>query len=58
MTERRNKRDWRTPILLTLTVHLMAFTLFINHRTVVGALAEENLEYVIRIERNIAARRN
>ena len=25
-------RDWRTPILLTLTVHLMAFTLFINHR--------------------------
>src|SRR5690606_22286114 len=26
------KRDWRTPLLLTLTVHLMAFTLFINHR--------------------------
>ena len=26
------KRDWRTPVLLTLTVHLMLFTLFINHR--------------------------
>ncbi|MBK8208038.1 MAG: terpene cyclase/mutase family protein [Planctomycetes bacterium] len=31
MTKRR-KRDWGTPILLTLSVHLMAFTLFINHR--------------------------
>lgn len=33
-------------------------TLFVNGRTVVGALEEENLEHVIRIERDIAARRN
>ncbi|MBZ0137780.1 MAG: hypothetical protein K8I27_15550 [Planctomycetes bacterium] len=32
MTDRPVKRDWRTPVLLTLTVHLMVFTLFINHR--------------------------
>lgn len=32
MTKQRKGRDWRTPVLLTLTVHLMAFTLFINHR--------------------------
>jgi hypothetical protein len=25
-------RDWRTPVLLTLSLHLMALTLFINHR--------------------------
>ncbi|MCB9896357.1 MAG: hypothetical protein H6839_18145, partial [Planctomycetes bacterium] len=28
----RRRRDWRTPVLLTLSVHLMAFTLAINHR--------------------------
>lgn len=33
------KRDWRTPLLLTLSVHLMAFTLAINHR--LFALIEE-----------------
>lgn len=33
MTERRAKqRDWRTPLLLTLSVHMIAFTLIINHR--------------------------
>ena len=29
---RKRRRDWRTPILLTLSVHLMGFTLAINHR--------------------------
>ncbi|MHC4840566.1 MAG: prenyltransferase/squalene oxidase repeat-containing protein [Planctomycetota bacterium] len=28
----RKRTDWRTPILLTLSVHMLAFTLFINHR--------------------------
>ncbi|MCF6227786.1 MAG: hypothetical protein L3J82_03840 [Planctomycetes bacterium] len=28
----RRRRDWRTPIMLTLSVHMLAFTLFINHR--------------------------
>lgn len=32
MTRPRKRRDWTTPLLLTLSVHLMAFTLFINHR--------------------------
>lgn len=26
------RKDWRTPLLLTLSVHLMVFTLAINHR--------------------------
>ncbi|MCC6575064.1 MAG: terpene cyclase/mutase family protein [Planctomycetes bacterium] len=28
----RKKRDWTTPVLLTVSVHLMAFTLLVNHR--------------------------
>ena len=32
MTKPRKFRDWRTPLLLTLSVHLMVFTLVINHR--------------------------
>lgn len=33
MTEvRKPKRDWTTPVLLTLSLHLLAITLFINHR--------------------------
>lgn len=32
MTERRKRRDWATPVLLTASMHLLAFTLFINHR--------------------------
>lgn len=32
MNKIRKRRDWTTPLLLTLSVHLMAFTLFINHR--------------------------
>jgi hypothetical protein len=28
----RKRRDWRTPLLLTLSVHLMVFTLVVNHR--------------------------
>lgn len=33
MTDRRAKqRDWRTPLLLTLSVHMLVFTLVINHR--------------------------
>jgi hypothetical protein len=31
VTERRKRRDWRTPLLMTLSVHLMVFTLAINH---------------------------
>jgi hypothetical protein len=29
---RRPSRDWRTPVLLTLSVHLLIFTLAVNHR--------------------------
>ncbi len=29
---KRDARDWTTPLLLTLSLHLLAFTLFINHR--------------------------
>lgn len=32
MTKPKRKRDWRTPLMLTLSVHLMAFTLVINLR--------------------------
>lgn len=32
MTDGRPRRDWTTPVLLTLSVHLLAFTLFVNHR--------------------------
>jgi len=32
LTPARKRRDWRTPLLLTLSVHLMVFTLAINHR--------------------------
>lgn len=32
MTKRRKPRDWVTPVLLTASMHLLAFTLFINHR--------------------------
>jgi hypothetical protein len=29
---KQRKRDWHTPLLLTLSLHMLAFTLFINHR--------------------------
>jgi hypothetical protein len=32
VTRPRKHRDWRTPVMLTLSVHLMVFTLGINHR--------------------------
>ncbi len=32
MTKARNRRDWVTPALLTLSLHLLALTLFINHK--------------------------
>lgn len=40
----RKHRDWRTPILLTLSVHMLAFTLFINHRMLLmsDGITQEN----------------
>lgn len=32
MTEPRKRPDWVTPALMTLSLHLLALTLFINHR--------------------------
>ena len=42
---RRSKRDWHTPLLLTLSVHLMAFTLFLNHRLFVLTTEPQIGEY-------------
>ncbi|MCA8945202.1 MAG: terpene cyclase/mutase family protein [Planctomycetes bacterium] len=49
MTKRAGKRDWRTPLLLTLSVHLMVFTLAINHR--LFSMIEEPLPgpYVMKV---------
>ncbi|MCC6464100.1 MAG: terpene cyclase/mutase family protein [Planctomycetes bacterium] len=45
----RRRRDFATPVLLTASLHLMAFTLFINHRLFTLLQEPEPGIYVMRV---------
>ena len=48
MTKRR-KIDWRTPVLMTISVHLMVFTLAINHHLFVMIEAPPPGPYLMKV---------
>lgn len=55
MTNARKRGDWRTPLLLTLSVHLMVFTLVINHRLFTMIEAPVPGPYVMKVSEVIGS---